>query len=61
MTGFDPGASGGALVRSDGLLVGLVDATYTKNANIDAGVNFAISLSMFEQTIHSMRTDGVRF
>ncbi|MEL0322158.1 MAG: trypsin-like peptidase domain-containing protein, partial [Gammaproteobacteria bacterium] len=39
----NPGASGGALVNADGELLGMIAAIYTKEADIDAGVNFAIS------------------
>jgi S1-C subfamily serine protease len=39
----NPGASGGALVNADGKLLGMIAAIYTKEADIDAGVNFAIS------------------
>jgi len=39
----NPGASGGALVNSDGQLLGMIAAIFTKDADIDAGVNFAIS------------------
>ena len=39
----NPGGSGGALVNSDGELIGLVSAIFTKEADIDAGVNFAVS------------------
>ena len=40
---INPGSSGGALVNATGQLVGMVAAIYTKEADIDAGVNFAIS------------------
>ena len=39
----NPGASGGALVNADGELLGMIAAIYTKEADIDAGVNFAIT------------------
>ena len=57
----NPGASGGALVRPDGQLVGMVDGIFTKEADIDAGVNFAVSVPMIEQSLEAMRADGVRF
>ena len=50
-----------ALVRPDGQLVGMVDGIFTKEADIDAGVNFAVSLPMIEQSLEAMRADGVRF
>ena len=40
---INPGSSGGALVNATGQLVGMVAAIFTKDADIDAGVNFAIS------------------
>ena len=57
----NPGASGGALVRADGQLVGMIDGIFTKEADIDAGVNFAVSLPMLEQSLDAMRIDGVQF
>jgi S1-C subfamily serine protease len=42
----NPGSSGGALVNSDGRLLGMIAAIFTKEADIDAGVNFAISASL---------------
>ena len=57
----NPGASGGALVRADGQLVGMIDGIFTKEADIDAGVNFAVSLPMIEQSLDAMRVDGVQF
>lgn len=39
----NPGASGGVLVDARGRLLGMVNAIFTKEADIDAGVNFAIS------------------
>lgn len=40
---INPGSSGGALVNATGQLVGMVAAIFTKDADIDAGVNFVIS------------------
>ena len=57
----NPGASGGALVRADGQLVGMIDGIFTKEADIDAGVNFAVSLPIIEQSLDAMRVDGVQF
>jgi hypothetical protein len=39
----------------------MVDGIFTKEADIDAGVNFAVSLPMIEQSLEAMRADGVRF
>lgn len=57
----NPGASGGALVLADGALIGMVDAIFTKEADIDAGVNFAVSLDMIKQSIEAMRASGTTF
>ncbi len=42
----NPGASGGALVDGQGRLVGLLSAIFTKDADANIGVNFAVSLAM---------------
>jgi S1-C subfamily serine protease len=42
----NPGASGGALVDGQGRLVGLLSAIFTKQADANIGVNFAVSLAM---------------
>lgn len=52
---INPGASGGALVDADGNLVGLIDGIFTKEADIDAGVNFAISVRMISDTLDRLR------
>ena len=45
----NPGASGAPLVNEHGQLVGMVDAIYTKEADIDAGVNFAIDKKLIQK------------
>ncbi|MGB2159362.1 MAG: S1C family serine protease [Candidatus Puniceispirillaceae bacterium] len=52
----NPGASGGALVDDRGHLIGLIDGIFTKEADIDAGVNFAVSVPMILESLASMRT-----
>lgn len=47
----NPGSSGGALVNADGHVVGMVSAIYTKDADIDAGVNFAVSGSLIDRWV----------
>ena len=47
----NPGASGGALVDASGVLVGMIAAIFTKDADIDAGVNFAISSRLLVERI----------
>ncbi len=39
----NPGMSGGALVNSDGQLIGMLSAIFTKNSDSNIGVNFAVS------------------
>jgi S1-C subfamily serine protease len=55
----NPGGSGGALIDSEGRLIGLVDGIFTKDADIDAGVNFAISLSLIRNSFAQMRATGM--
>jgi len=57
----NPGMSGGALVDSDGRLIGLIGGIFTKEADIDAGVNFAISVPLLRQSLAEHLTAGVRF
>ena len=47
----NPGMSGGALINAEGDLLGMVNAIFTKQADIDAGVNFAISNNLLLQTV----------
>jgi S1-C subfamily serine protease len=57
----NPGMSGGALVDPQGRLVGLIDGIFTKEADIDAGVNFAISVPLIQQSLASQVKAGVQF
>ena len=57
----NPGMSGGALVDPQGRLVGLIDGIFTKEADIDAGVNFAISVALIQQSLASQLKVGVQF
>ena len=50
----NPGASGAPLVNENGHLEGMVDAIYTKEADIDAGVNFAIDKKLIESFLKSI-------
>ena len=58
---INPGSSGGALVDSAGRCVGLIDGIFTKDADIDAGVNFAISLSLIKVSLSEMQSRGISF
>jgi S1-C subfamily serine protease len=53
--------SGGALVDPQGRLVGLIDGIFTKEADIDAGVNFAISVPLIQQSLALQLKAGVQF
>ena len=55
----NPGASGGALVDSQGALIGMVDGIFTKEADIDAGVNFAVSGALIAERLSHWRAEGV--
>jgi S1-C subfamily serine protease len=57
----NPGMSGGALVDPQGRLVGLIDGIFTKEADIDAGVNFAISVPLIQQSLALQVKAGVQF
>jgi S1-C subfamily serine protease len=53
----NPGASGGALVDTQGRLVGLLSAIYTKASDGDIGVNFAVSAALVQRVVTAAR-DG---
>ena len=55
----NPGASGGALVDSEGALIGMIDAIFTKEADIDAGVNFAISGALIAERLRHWKSEGI--
>jgi len=47
----NPGDSGGPLLNNNGELIGMLDAIFTKEADIDAGVNFAIDNDLINEFI----------
>jgi len=47
----NPGDSGAPLLDHRGELIGMIDAIYTKEADIDAGVNFAIHKNLIEEVL----------
>lgn len=51
----NPGASGGALVDENGQLIGVLSAIYTKAADGDLGVNFAVSAPLVEAIVAGFR------
>jgi S1-C subfamily serine protease len=54
----NPGASGGALVDRDGRLVGLLSAIFTKDADADIGVNFAVSAALLMRVVEDLAAHG---
>ena len=52
---INPGGSGGALVDAKGRLIGMIDGIFTKEADIDAGVNFAVSVPLLIKAVELMR------
>lgn len=51
---INPGASGGALVDTEGRLVGLISAIFTKDTDANAGVNFAVSADLLMSRVQLM-------
>jgi len=47
----NPGSSGGAVVNSDGELVGIMSGIFTKQSDTNVGVNFAVSAELLLKTI----------
>ncbi|MEK9860259.1 MAG: trypsin-like peptidase domain-containing protein, partial [Alphaproteobacteria bacterium] len=56
----NPGMSGGALVDAEGHLLGMINAIYTKEADIDAGVNFAISTDLLLDVLKTLSPEFCR-
>lgn len=54
----NPGASGGALVTSDGRLVGMLSAIFTKKSDANTGVNFAIAAPLVERVARELKASG---
>ena len=50
----NPGDSGAPLLNSFGMVIGMVDAIYTKEADIDAGVNFAIDKNLIRKILNNI-------
>jgi S1-C subfamily serine protease len=56
----NPGMSGGALVDAEGHLIGMINAIFTKQADIDAGVNFAISTDLLLDVLKTLSPEFCR-
>ncbi len=50
----NPGMSGGALVDSDGRLIGMLSAIFTRNVDGDIGLNFAASAALLERVVSDL-------
>lgn len=57
-TSVNPGASGGALIDSDGRLVGMLSAIFTKGTDADIGVNFAVSAPLLQAVLAQYEKTG---
>jgi S1-C subfamily serine protease len=55
---LNPGSSGGALVDGAGALVGLVAAIFTRAADANIGVNFAISAALLTRVAEDLIAHG---
>ncbi len=54
----NPGASGGALIDDQGKLVGILSAIFTKSADANIGVNFAVSVALSMRVAEGLRKSG---
>jgi len=55
---LNPGSSGGALVDEEGALVGLIAAIFTRAADANIGVNFAISAALMVRVVDDLIAHG---
>lgn len=54
----NPGASGGALVNENGILVGLLSAIFTKRSDSNIGVNFAVAAPLAKLIAEDLLATG---
>ena len=54
----NPGMSGGALVRTDGTLIGIVTSIFTRGADGSLGVNFAVAAPLARRVAEDLLDDG---
>jgi S1-C subfamily serine protease len=54
----NPGMSGGALVRTDGTLIGILTSIFTRGADGNLGVNFAVAAPLARRVAEDLAADG---
>ena len=54
----NPGSSGGALVDTEGRLVGMISAIFASEADTNVGVNFAVSTDLLERVVDALVETG---
>ena len=54
----NPGSSGGALVDTEGRLVGMMSAIFASAADTNIGVNFAVSADLLTRVVEDLKDDG---
>jgi len=54
----NPGMSGGALIGGDGKLAGILSAIFTKQADANIGVNFALSAALTQAAMKKLAAPG---
>ena len=55
---INPGGSGGALVDGEGRLVGIISAIFTKDSDVNIGVNFASSMNLVMRVVKDLKELG---
>jgi S1-C subfamily serine protease len=55
---LNPGSSGGALLDEDSALIGLVAAIFTRSADANIGINFAISAALMTRVVDDLIAHG---
>ena len=54
----NPGSSGGPLLDSQGHMVGMISAIFTKESDANIGVNFATSTALLLRVVEDLAADG---
>lgn len=55
---INPGMSGGALVRRDGTLIGIISGIFTARADGNLGLNFAVAAPLARRIVDDLATSG---